>query len=83
MKPLTERQRQMVFLLAQGFTYDEMGALIGISGKTAQQHCDRLRKRFGCSKRQIPAAYWKATGENPWPTSPTASLDYVELSTAA
>jgi DNA-binding CsgD family transcriptional regulator len=63
---ITERQRQVVELIAAGCSNDEIGRRLGISPRTAKAHCDVLRQKLGVRKRrQIPAAYRLLTGEDP------------------
>lgn len=63
---LTERQRQVVALIAAGCSNDEVGARLGISPRTAKAHCDVLRQKLGVPRRrQIPAAYRALTGDDP------------------
>jgi ATP/maltotriose-dependent transcriptional regulator MalT len=63
---LTERQRQMVKLIAQGCSNIEVGTRLGISPRTAKAHSDALRQKLGVPKRrQIPAAFRALTGEDP------------------
>jgi ATP/maltotriose-dependent transcriptional regulator MalT len=63
---LTDRQRQVVALIAAGCSNDEVGARLGISPRTAKAHCDVLRQKLGVARRrQIPAAYRQITGDDP------------------
>jgi ATP/maltotriose-dependent transcriptional regulator MalT len=63
---LTERQRQVVELIARGCSNEEVGERLGISARTAKAHCDALRQKLGVSRRrQIPAAFRTLTGEDP------------------
>jgi ATP/maltotriose-dependent transcriptional regulator MalT len=63
---LTERQRQVVELIALGCSNEEIGERLGIKARTAKSHCDVLRQKLGVSRRrQIPAAYKTLTGEDP------------------
>lgn len=63
---LTERQRQVVELIALGCSNEEVGARLGISARTAKAHCDVLRQKLGVSRRrQIPAAFKTLTGQDP------------------
>ena len=72
---LTERQRQVVGLIAAGCSNEEVGARLGISPRTAKAHCDVLRKKLGVPRRrQIPAAYRTLTGEDPLAQSLDAEL---------
>ena len=68
--PLTERQREVVALIAAGCSNDEVGARLGISPRTAKAHCDVLRQKLGVTRRrQIPMAYRLLTGEDPLTSS--------------
>ena len=63
---LTERQRQVVELIALGCSNEEVGERLGISARTAKAHCDVLRQKLGVSRRrQIPAAFKMLTGQDP------------------
>jgi len=65
---ITERQRQVVELIAAGCSNDEIGERLGISPRTAKAHADALRQKLGVSRRrQIPAAYRARTGRDPLP----------------
>src|SRR5207248_11200324 len=62
---LTERQRQVVELIARGCSNEEVGERLGISARTAKAHCDVLRQKLGVPRRrQIPAAFRTLTGED-------------------
>lgn len=63
---LTERQRQVVELIAHGCSNEEVGERLGISARTAKAHCDVLRQKLGVPRRrQIPSAYRMLTGNDP------------------
>ena len=63
---LTERQLQVIVLIALGCSNEEVGERLGISARTAKAHCDVLRQKLGVPKRrQIPAAFRTLTGEDP------------------
>ena len=63
---ITERQREVVSLIAAGCSNDEVGARLGISPRTAKAHCDVLRQKLGVTRRrQIPIAFRLLTGEDP------------------
>ena len=67
---ITERQRQVVELIAAGLSNEEVGRRLGISPRTAKAHCDVLRQKLGVSRRrQIPVAYRALTGRDPLRTS--------------
>jgi DNA-binding CsgD family transcriptional regulator len=63
---ITDRQREIVALIAAGCSNDEVGARLGISPRTAKAHCDVLRQKLGVKRRrQIPMAFRILTGEDP------------------
>lgn len=63
---LTDRQRQVVALIAAGCSNEEVGARLGISPRTAKAHSDVLRRKLGVQRRrQIPIAFRALTGEDP------------------
>ena len=62
----TERQRQVVHLIARGCSNVEIAERLGVSPRTAKAHSDIVRSKLGVSKRrQIPMAFKDATGEDP------------------
>ena len=62
----TERQRQVVRLIASGCSNIEIAERLGVSPRTAKAHSDVLRTKLGVSRRrQIPAAYRELTGDDP------------------
>ncbi|HEY8630939.1 MAG TPA: LuxR C-terminal-related transcriptional regulator [Gaiellaceae bacterium] len=64
--PITQRQRQVIELIAAGCSNDEVGEKLGISPRTAKAHCDILRQKLGVARRrQIPVAYRLITGDDP------------------
>lgn len=70
---VTERQRQVVELIAAGCSNEEVGERLGISSRTAKAHTDALRRKLGVARRrQIPAAYRTLTGDDPLAELPTA-----------
>ncbi|HUZ15314.1 MAG TPA: helix-turn-helix transcriptional regulator [Gaiellaceae bacterium] len=63
---LTERQVQIVELIANGCSNVEVATRLGISPRTAKAHCDALRQKLGVPRRrQIPAAFRALTGVDP------------------
>jgi DNA-binding CsgD family transcriptional regulator len=71
---ITDRQREIVALIAAGCSNDEVGARLGISPRTAKAHSDVLRQKLGVKRRrQIPMAFRILTGEDP------LSAGYVTL----
>ena len=72
---ITERQREVVELVAAGLSNDEVGERLGISPRTAKAHCDVLRQKLGVARRrQIPVAYRLLTGLDPLSKSLGASI---------
>lgn len=64
--PITDRQREVVALIAAGYSNDELGERLGISPRTVKAHCDVLRQKLGVRRRrQIPIAFRLLTGEDP------------------
>jgi DNA-binding CsgD family transcriptional regulator len=62
----TQRQREVVRLIAEGNSNAEIAERLGISPRTAKAHSDTLRTKLGVARRrQIPAAYRGVTGEDP------------------
>jgi ATP/maltotriose-dependent transcriptional regulator MalT len=63
---LTQRQLQVVGLIAIGCSNEEIGRRLEISPRTAKAHCDALRLKLGVPRRrQIPAAFKTLTGQDP------------------
>jgi ATP/maltotriose-dependent transcriptional regulator MalT len=63
---ITQRQRQVVALIAAGCSNEEVSERLGISPRTAKAHCDVLRQKLGVTRRrQIPVAYRVLTGDDP------------------
>jgi ATP/maltotriose-dependent transcriptional regulator MalT len=72
---VTDRQRQVVELIASGCNNDEIGERLGISPRTAKAHCDVLRQKLGVARRrQIPVAYRLLTGDDPLSQSLESAL---------
>jgi DNA-binding CsgD family transcriptional regulator len=62
----TERQRQVVALIAHGLSNEEIGGRLGISRSAVKGHCDLIRHKLGVTRRRlIPGAFAAETGENP------------------
>jgi DNA-binding NarL/FixJ family response regulator len=69
----TPRQRQVIQLIAEGCSNVEIAERLGVSPRTAKAHSDVLRTKLGVSRRrQIPAAFREATGEDPLESLETA-----------
>ncbi len=50
-RPLSERERDVVRLLVEGHSNDEIGQELGITRKTVEAHLAHLYERFGCASR--------------------------------
>ena len=63
---ITDRQREVIELIAQGLSNAELSIALGVSERPAKSHCDVLRQKLGVPRRrQIPLAYRILTGEDP------------------
>ena len=63
---ITDRQRDVIVLIAAGCSNDEVSQQLGISPRTVKAHCDVLRQKLGVRRRrQLPIAYRSLTGEDP------------------
>ena len=68
---ITKREREVLGLIAAGFSNDEVGRALFISPRTAKAHADALREKLGVARRRyLPAAYRAATGEDPLTSPP-------------
>lgn len=64
--PITDRQREVIALIAAGCSNEEVSERLGISPRTVKAHCDTLRQKLGVNRRrQIPLAYRSQTGDDP------------------
>ena len=62
----TDWQLQVIQLIAEGCSNDEIAARLGVTARTAKAHCDALRTKLGVARRRyIPLAYRSVTGEDP------------------
>lgn len=63
---LTDREREVIVLIAAGCSNGEVAERLGIGSRTAKAHSDSIRRKLGVSRRrQIPAAFRVLTGEDP------------------
>jgi DNA-binding NarL/FixJ family response regulator len=70
-KLFTDRQKQVIELIAAGCSNQEIAVRLGLSPRTAKAHSDVLRRKLGVARRrQIPAAYRLVTGEDPFAELP-------------
>ncbi len=56
---LTEREREILGLIREGRTDEEISALLNISEKTVANHCERLMSKLGVHTRVALIAYAK------------------------
>ncbi len=56
---VSDREMEVLLLIAHGKTNEEIGAALGISGKTAQHHISRAYRKINVSGR-VGAAMWLA-----------------------
>ena len=72
---ITDRQRQIVELVAAGCSNQEVAQILGISPRTVKAHCDILRQKLGVSRRrELPSAYFRITGIFPLPMSSSTAV---------
>lgn len=54
---LTAKQKEIVPLLAQGFSFDEIASVLGMKPRLVKYHCDVMRFKLGVPRaRLIPHA---------------------------
>jgi DNA-binding CsgD family transcriptional regulator len=51
-RTITVRQKQVIQLIAEGRSNEEVGRELGISPRTAKAHCDTLRLKLGVPRRR-------------------------------
>jgi len=59
---LTERQKTVAILLAQGLTYDQVAARLALSRHTVHEHVRHIYERLGCSRREHLMLFLVRTG---------------------
>ena len=62
---LSERERDVLALIARGRTNKEIAEGLHLSEKTVKNHLTRLLARMGMSSRTEAAAYWAANADAP------------------
>lgn len=66
--PFTDRQVEVVRLIASGYSAPEVASTLDIAPRTAKAHGDEIRRKLRVQKRrEIPVAYMLATGDDPYP----------------
>jgi two-component system nitrate/nitrite response regulator NarL len=53
--PLTERQRQIILVLAEGITNKEIGRRLGLTEATVKVHLHRIYRKLGIANRTVLA----------------------------
>ena len=60
--PLSDRERDVVRLMAQGLSDAEIGQGLCISVQTAQCHAKNIRRKLGLRNRAQVTAWWYGVG---------------------
>ena len=63
---LTEREAEVVGLLARGFQTKQVGSVLGISAKTADRHVQNAYRKIGISTRAAAAVFAMEHGLATW-----------------
>lgn len=50
--PLADNEQKMLDLMVDGLTIEEIAAELGVKSRTAKYYSDRLRYKFGVTKRR-------------------------------
>lgn len=65
---VSTRKREIVYLLARGFTVPEIATELSLGQRTVKTHIEQMRLAFGgVPRREIPRAWFVLTGINPYP----------------
>lgn len=59
---LTDRQLEILLLVHEGLTFDEMGERLSISPRTAKAHTNTLRQKLGVTKKRLLSAKARELG---------------------
>jgi DNA-binding CsgD family transcriptional regulator len=59
LRRLSDREMEVLLLVAHGKTNEEIGMVLGISGKTVQHHLARIYRKIDVTSR-VTAALWLA-----------------------
>jgi DNA-binding NarL/FixJ family response regulator len=70
---LSEREREVLALVAQGFTNREIAEKLVLSEHTARNHISRIFDKLGLSRRSEAAAYATRMGLSPARPDPRSS----------
>ncbi len=68
---LTARQREILTLIAQGMTYEEMGKTLSLSERTIRYHVEEIIQRLHLENRSQAIAYAARMGLTRSPDKPT------------
>lgn len=64
----TDRQLEVAGLIARGHTNDEIGELIGVTGRTVKAHVENTRRKLdGVHRRFIPTVILDRASINVFP----------------
>ena len=72
---LTDREAQVVALLARGLQTKQIGRALGISAKTADHHIQNAYAKIGVSTRAAAALFAMQHGLATWGELPMAGVD--------
>lgn len=72
---LTEREAQVVALIARGMQTKQVGRALGISAKTADRHVQNAYSKIGVSTRAAAALFAMEHGLVAWGELPMAGHD--------
>lgn len=65
---ISPREKEIVKLIAEGLSEAQCAERLGVSTRTVKNHADTLRYKLGVrARREIPMAYWRQTGDDPFP----------------
>jgi DNA-binding CsgD family transcriptional regulator len=59
-RALTQREREVLSLVARGWTSDHIGSVLGITERTVRKHLSNANEKLGVSSRAAAAAAWMA-----------------------
>ena len=62
--PLTEREREILVLVAAGKTNGDIGTILAISARTVQKHLEHIFQKLGVETRTAAAVFALAAGDN-------------------
>jgi DNA-binding CsgD family transcriptional regulator len=67
--PVTEREREVLALVAAGKTNGEIALVLAISARTVQKHLEHIFQKLGVETRTAAAVFALGAADDPAPTS--------------